>query len=318
MSRTTSDPFTIGNVVSAGVRLYRDRLGAYFGIAFVAVLWWLLPLLPIVLATIFIGITASGNGNSVGIVISVLVFLVSLVVWIYGIAKSLANTALISRLAFRHLTNQPETISDARQNVMPRTWTFLGMQLTVIFILFIINFGLSIAQTTLIGIGLLVIPESSILAAIYTVAINLVSFIVYLWFYSHFFIPEVPLAIEKNISTGGTISRSCNLATGSVWRIQGIIIVTTLITIPLYILAALPLILTFAQLIGGLLIGNTDFISLLPMFLSGGVSLIVTILLFGLVNIFVVPLWQSIKAVIYYDLCSRREGLDLELKKEEN
>ncbi len=37
---------------------------------------------------------------------------------------------------------------------------------------------------------------------------------------------------------------------------------------------------------------------------------------FGLF-IFLLPFWQTIKAVIYYDLRTRREGMGLELRKRE-
>ena len=32
-------------------------------------------------------------------------------------------------------------------------------------------------------------------------------------------------------------------------------------------------------------------------------------------NIFLLPFWQAIKAVVYYDLRTRREGMGLELRK---
>jgi hypothetical protein len=308
MSRTTSDPFTIGNVVSAGVRLYRDRLGAYFSIAFTAVLWWLLPLLLIVLALMFAGAIGAG------FLIFSLIIIVGIIIWLYGIAKSLAHTALISKLAFGHLTNQPEAISEARQSIVSRMWMFLWVQILLNLFLLIVNIGLSLGQTLLAGIVSLALSESSVIGGLLVFAINIAFLIIYLWVYSHFFIPEVPLAIERNMNSGEALSRSWNLATGSIWRIQGIIIVTTLVTLPIYALSALPMIFAFIQVVGANLQGNLEQeITQMPVSIS--LSIIATIVLFGIVNIFVVPLWQSIKAVIYYDLCSRREGLDLELRK---
>ncbi|WP_293043893.1 hypothetical protein [Moorena sp. SIO1F2] len=40
------------------------------------------------------------------------------------------------------------------------------------------------------------------------------------------------------------------------------------------------------------------------------------VLVFGLSfasGALLVPFWQAIKSVIYYDLCSRKEGIDLQL-----
>ncbi|NEP06180.1 MAG: hypothetical protein F6K34_15915, partial [Okeania sp. SIO4D6] len=33
-------------------------------------------------------------------------------------------------------------------------------------------------------------------------------------------------------------------------------------------------------------------------------------------NVFWLPFWQTIKAVVYYDLRTRREGMDLQLRKQ--
>ncbi|WP_287239347.1 MULTISPECIES: hypothetical protein [unclassified Okeania] len=34
-------------------------------------------------------------------------------------------------------------------------------------------------------------------------------------------------------------------------------------------------------------------------------------------NVFLLPFWQAIKAVVYYDLRTRREGIDLQLRKQD-
>jgi hypothetical protein len=308
MSLRSSDPLTIGNVVSAGFRLYRDRLGSYFGIAFISVLWAFVPLLVFVGA--FGTIATAMEGNTSTIVLGVLV---GIIIWVYGIAKSLANTALISRLAFRHLSDRPEAVSEARRFVMPRMWSFLWMQILVGLLLFVINIGLSIAQS-LVNLAVSTVVQEFI-SLIINFIINIVFFVIYLWLYSHFFIPEVILAIEENTSSTGAISRSWNLASGSVWRIQGIVIITTLITLPLYIIAALPILFALISAVGGMAgMETVDSTSILQTVFTAGASVIVSIVLFGLINIFVIPLWQSIKAVIYYDLRSRREGIDLEIK----
>lgn len=308
MSLRSSDPLTIGNVVSAGFRLYRDRLGSYFGIAFISVLWAFVPLLVFVGAIATVATATEGNTSAIGLGV-----LVGIIIWVYGIAKSLANTALISRLAFRHLSDRPEAVSEARGLVMPRMWSLLWMQILVGLLLFVINIGLSIAQSVIT-----LAVSNAVQGAIFLILnfiINVAFFVIYLWFYSHFFIPEVILAIEENVNSTGAISRSWNLASGSVWRIQGIVIITTLITLPLYIIAALPILFALISAVGGIAgIETTDATALFQTVLTAGASVIVSIVLFGLINIFVIPLWQSIKAVIYYDLRSRREGIDLEIK----
>jgi hypothetical protein len=47
-----------------------------------------------------------------------------------------------------------------------------------------------------------------------------------------------------------------------------------------------------------------------------GFVFLLYIILVQIVQVLVLPFWQSLKAVIYYDLRSRREGLDLRLDEQ--
>jgi Ca2+/Na+ antiporter len=82
-------------------------------------------------------------------------------------------------------------------------------------------------------------------------------------------------------------------------------------TLPPFILAFVP--------------GSVALFALIPQFQRGvslETSVIFTLLgLFGVGGLLalvlgslIIPFWQSIKAVIYYDLRSRREGMGLELR----
>ena len=90
-SSSSIQPLSIGNVVSAGVRLYRSHLKTYLKLALIAHLWALVP--------------------------------------IYGWAKYAAISGLISRLAFGELTYQPESVEEARSHVNPRFWSFFAVYL---------------------------------------------------------------------------------------------------------------------------------------------------------------------------------------------
>jgi hypothetical protein len=103
-------PLSVGNVVSASLRIYRDHFKSYFGLAFVASLWLLVP--------------------------------------IYGWAKYSAISALISRLAFGEVREKPETVSDARREVNPRMWSFLGAGILT----FLIYIGVSLVGGIAIAI----------------------------------------------------------------------------------------------------------------------------------------------------------------------
>jgi hypothetical protein len=76
------NPLSVGNVVSAGLRIYRDRFLTYFRLAFIAYLWIFVP--------------------------------------IYGWAKFSSIMGLISRLAFGEVRERPETVTEANRYVKPR------------------------------------------------------------------------------------------------------------------------------------------------------------------------------------------------------
>ena len=91
-------PLNIANVISAGMRLYRSHLKKYFLIALKAYVWLLVP--------------------------------------IYGWVKFYALSALISRLSFGELVNQPESVSEGERFVNSRLWEF--------FVNMILMFAISI------------------------------------------------------------------------------------------------------------------------------------------------------------------------------
>ncbi|NJO94278.1 MAG: hypothetical protein HC820_07955 [Hydrococcus sp. RM1_1_31] len=100
-SSSTRQPLgslSVGNVVSAGLRIYRDRFKLYFSLALQAYLWLIVP--------------------------------------VYGWAKFFAILGLISRLAYGEIVERPETVSEARRHTNARMWSFLvaSLLVTLIFI----------------------------------------------------------------------------------------------------------------------------------------------------------------------------------------
>ena len=268
-------PLSVGNVVSAGFRLYRSHLKQYLGLAFQAALWVIIP--------------------------------------IYGWAKSWMISGLISRLAFGELVNQPETVQNARRQLNPNLWQFFIAQFLVGFILFGVNLGLSIVQGAISAIFGRVFGEASAIAAVISFILSLVVLFVYIWFYSRVLIPEVVLALEEEIDGPAAIGRSWSLTQGHVLRLQGVVFVASLITLPLIALAMLPVFLAIGSLVA-FTVNNPTAVpgaDLLGFFF---LMLLLAIVLFLLVSVLITPFWQAIKAVIYYDLRSRREGMGLALR----
>jgi hypothetical protein len=268
-------PLNVGNVVSAGMRLYRANLKDYFLIALKAYCWILIP--------------------------------------IYGWAKFSALSALISRLAFGHLTNQPESIKNGQDFVNSGKWSFLG----TLFLMMLAIIGIGIISAIayfIIGIGIAGVitnfgqgnTGALVISIILGLVLGIVALLGILWLFTRFYLYDVPLAIEDDIDSLSTISRSWELTKGHVWRILLISFIAFLITLPLQII--IQVMGTILQLAFAPAMANNSPIT----------SLLYLIILFTISfsgGAIILPFMQAVKAVIYYDMRSRKEGLGLNLRQ---
>jgi hypothetical protein len=268
--RPATSSLSVGNVISAAVRIYRDHFKLYYGLAFTAYLWVLVP--------------------------------------IYGWAKFSAISALISRLAYSEVIERPETVNEARRHVMPRMWSFLGAGLLVGLIYFGITIGAIIVVGILGGVFAAIGQNSVVIAIIGGLLLvigSIVFIIAYVRFLFRLFIVEMPLAIENNVTATSTINRSLQLTKGFAVRLQWIVFVAILVTLPISIVVQI--ISTLIQGFVGTLVPPDSptffllfYLLVLPFTFASGSLLI--------------PFWQAIKAVVYYDLRTRKEGLGLEIR----
>jgi MFS family permease len=227
---------------------------------------------------------------------------------IYGWAKYSALSAVISRLAYREVIERPETVDEARRHVMPRMWSFLGAGFLVGLIVTAVMF-LAIFAFSIVGGVLAAILGQNATAIIILVLLGIVAFFAFIIGYirlvSRLFIVELPLAMEENVTATSTINRSLQLTKGFASRLQGIVFVAFLISLPISIVIQISS--TILQLVlSALFSSDSPTFGLLYLLLLLALSLASGSLL--------IPFWQSIKAVIYYDLRSRREGLGLKLR----
>jgi len=254
---------SVGDVVSAGLRIYRDRFQVYFPIALMATVWSIVP--------------------------------------IYGWAKYATATGLISRLAFAEITGKPETVTEASNRVNPRLWTFFagGLFFLLIFLGFYLGGRLAfiILAMILSAIG----NSNPVINFLLVFPLLIAFFVGLIWLFTRLSLVELPIALE-NVNANTAISRSWLLTQQFVGRLQLIFGVAFLITIPLSLIA---------NIVTGIIQGFLALIlgadSLIYTTLMTIISITFNIGFTGLI----MPFWQSIKAVIYYDLRSRREGIDL-------
>ncbi|MEL6815640.1 MAG: hypothetical protein AAFP03_12600 [Cyanobacteria bacterium J06598_3] len=269
-SSSTLGPLQPGNVVSAAIRLYRDRFKMYLGLSVRAYLWVFVP--------------------------------------VYGWAKYGMYTGAMSRLAYKELIDQPETSEQSLQALQPKMWGFLGVGLLLGCIFFGAYIGIALASVIVAFIigGLLGVLGGAIFGAevggfiggaIGAIVFFLALVLGLLWIAGRLLIAEVPLAIEPLNDVTKSIGRSWTLSKQSIWRIQFVIMAAFLTTLPVLLVTSyLPQIPLLAQEPGTPEYWTIYFIVLIPSLIG---------------NMMVLPFWQAVKGVLYYDLRSRREGLDL-------
>jgi len=293
VTNNSIEPLNIGNTINTAFRLYRDRFQTYVFFAVRACLWSLLPLiLQLILSQLLYQTITPEQGSDIGLRL----FLFP--VQIFSAAKSLFNSAVISRLAFQDIIYQPETSGQAEKKVKPKMWRLWWMQV-LIFLL-----GAAIILPITLSLGLV----SGVIPILGVLLILLASFclpVFFLWLSARICIAELPLVIEDNLGSWQAIKRGWHLTKNSAWRIVGVIFIASLLIIPVYILsvalASIPFWFNSSE-DWQTLAENPLFFRQMAMF-SYGLTTI-----FLLLNILLVPFWQSLNSVIYNHVLDQKKN----------
>jgi len=301
VTNNSIEPLNIGNTINTAFRLYRDRFQTYVFFAVRACLWSLLPLiLQLILSQLLYQTITPEEGSDIGLRL----FLFP--VQIFSAAKYLFNSAVISRLAFQDIIYQPETAGQAEKKVKPKMWRLWWMQvlLGLLGAAIILAITLSLALVSFIPIlGVLLILLASFCLPVF-----------FLWLSARICIAELPLVIEDNLGSWQAIKRGWHLTKNSAWRIVGVIFIASLLIIPVYILswalASIPFWVNFSSFYSSLesvedwqtLAENPLFFRQMAMF-SYGLTTI-----FLLLNILLVPFWQSLNSVIYNHVLDQKKN----------
>lgn len=269
-------PLNVGDVVSAGVSLLRTNFGTFFGLSLKGALWFLVP--------------------------------------VYGWARGIMIYAQIGRLGFQELMRQPETVPQALRAVEPRLWPFLGIALLVGLIQTAVSYAMSFA------VGIIMLPISVIggageaaaaLSALLMVIAQIAVLGAQMWIQARLLLWDMILAMESDVESTAAITRSWELTKGSGVRVLFVLLVSYLVILPLYLLMfGIPILIAVPFFGSGLVEGEGSAVLALGLLLAFFVFLI---LLFAVI-VLASPFFQSIKAVLYYDLRSRREGLDIRFR----
>jgi hypothetical protein len=283
-SSNSLQPLSPGNIVSASFRLYGANWKSYIRVALVAIGWGVLPLVGLLAIFVLMAVTPFAG----------ILFIPWIALFLYCAAQATLQSGLISRLAFGEFVEKPESVVAGRQALKPKLMQFL----VLILLLFLIYLGINIGSTVL-----QLIP---IIGALLSIAASL-------WFQARLFIPEVALAIENTTDGSSAIGRSWQLSKGSAGPIIITILLATLVSLPFYFVAFLPMLLGLIPLIGQNF-SSLDVIERQEALRPFMVALLISVLLFFAISIFTIPFWQTIKSLVYTDLRNRREGFGLELR----
>ncbi len=322
-------PLSIGDVVSVGLAIAKQRWPLFCGIALRSIAWLVIPLFGVIFGTAFLTTTSSSSGSQVtNTGAGVLLFVIWLVVALFCFGKYLANAGLISRIVFNDLSQRHETVKEAARVTRSLTWSYLGASILYLVIFISAAFVLSIAFS-FIG-GILILMFAGVIGGITgnggvlgrdPVAIGMLSTVIVIamlllilgyvtalvWVMARFFFSEVPLSVEPRIGGIGAIGRSWELSKRSGWRLMTITTVGFLVTVPIttlgQLIVALPLLaVQVSQPAENASAWATGISSLLNLIST----LVITLLTMGF--------WQAVKAVVYFDLLNCREGKALELQ----
>ena len=321
-------PLSIGNVVNAGFRLYRSHLKLYFLIALRAyafmVVWGLLPL------GVIAAILVPNNPSPATIGMLVLVGIpLAIILLVYGSMKFAVNAAQISRLAFGDLVEQPEPPRAVSRQMNARKWRFFWLGLLMycismaaiaaLVLIFLALFSITaVAIAAISGIDFQTLnadPTAAIIAFVLLILGGIVCLVIasvpITWFLMRLVIADIPLAIEENISASTSINRSWILTQGNIIRLLLISLVAFAVTLPIQV--AIQTTSQFLQLIFTIMVPSLEN----PTAAIAPIAALFFLIIFALSilgNAAILPFWQVIKAAMYYDLRSRREGMGLQLR----
>jgi hypothetical protein len=310
MAKNNYDPvgtLSIGNVVTTATTLYKSNFKRYLQVSLRATAWLLAMVGITVVGAVIIGAIL---GLSKSWIWTIPIGLGLLVGSLYFLAKYARDRAVICRLAYQDLIDAPETVAVATQQLIPHTWGFLRLGWLLSLYLCLVGgiayILLAILAGIFIGVGsYLKLPVENpfviLVIALLIIGLILLWMAIVVRYYACWFIAELPLAIEQTRSANFSIGRSTQLSKTATQRIVLIIAIAFLMTLPINAIGNAP------SFIGQLMITARDSSTQV----GGGFLMFVGFLLNLVGELFVMPFWQTIKAIVYYDLRNRREGGDL-------
>jgi hypothetical protein len=314
MTINNSDPvgtLSVGNVVTTGTILYKSNFKRYFLVSLRATAWGLA----------IVGVTTGAIASSSIIFGLTKSWLTSVPIWVgwvgltlYFLAQYATERAAICRLAYQELIDVPETVAIARQNLSSLRWSLLRVTLLLamyMFFVFIIS-SIVLIVVPLIILGAIVSWLNVVTPGVFMSICILIAMVglLFAWstillrYYAYWFVAELPLAIAATKSANFSIRRSSQLSVAAIGRVTFIITIAFLVILPLNLVGGVPAF--WGQLMTNPIVSPDRATQS-----AGRIVIGASFLLNIIIELFLMPFWQTVKAIVYYDLRNRREGEDL-------
>lgn len=298
---------TQGNIISVAIQLYRVQGNPLFLASFLGHLWLTLTILGVTIGFFFVlliggifSVFTIGAGNPQVAVFGIGLLLASLIalpLLAYGFSRFHACGGLLSRQVFWRLRQETENLEAARAATYPRLWVF-GLSLvwasllTTLLYLVIgaVGYGAYVLWERLLWLPSLVIDINSpwgftlrLATILVLLLVVLILLLVSILLTVRLSFTEVVLAIEPPMSAWQAVVRSWQLTQKQTLHSVMVLVIGSLVAWPGSVLAGLLNSITFVPAAGFLF------------------------------NVLLFPYWQGIKAILYYDLRCRNEGLNFDL-----
>lgn len=310
----TSSISTAGNIVTIGIRLYRQNAKSYLKLSFLALGG---VLLPVVIAGLVLVAAVQLNSPGLGI----LAVVAGLGITVFTVARYLAASAAITRHGIRQIMNNPESFSSAQRFTAQRKWGFLWITFMMSLLFSAVTTGLYMVAAIAIMVVVFAVggtsvfstaspdPATAALIGIFSllafVIVLIAAAYVFLWLTSRFILSEVGYAAEDDRTQAlSSLTRSWQLTTGNWRRIVQVLSMIFLVSFPIQVAT---------QLVATTLLVLMASVMPTYSFFYGPVSGIVFYGVGMILGAVLLPLWQVTKSVVYCDLLIQREGVNLQL-----
>ncbi|MFI1830097.1 hypothetical protein ACH41E_27220 [Streptomyces sp. NPDC020412] len=217
---------------------------------------------------------------------------------IIGLIATLFTTALLTMVISRSVLGKPVTIAEAWQEARPRLPQLLAVTLLLPLIAAAIVTVAALPGMALGGAGGAALAVLGIIAAL-PVAI---------WLMVRFTLAPSALMLERQ-GVFAAMRRSAKLVSGSWWRTFGIVVLTTLLSLIVSMIIAIPFsvaaLATDDSGVSGFVSGDIPDYSWMYLIITGIGAVIASSITY--------PITAGVYVLLYIDQRIRREALDIEL-----